>query len=83
MTLKPDAKDIYEVAYLADRLGGPESKAVIATTYNVSREKNKNSGIYQRFKKMKDGFFYLIRNYSITMFISGSSATASLFLNRS
>ena len=47
----PDAKDIFEVAYLADRLGGPESKAIIATTYNVSREKNKYDGIYQRFRK--------------------------------
>lgn len=53
---KPEAMDIYEVAYLADRLGGPESKAIIATTYNVGREKDKNDGIYQRFRKMNVGF---------------------------
>ncbi|MBE5850302.1 MAG: DUF1887 family protein [Lachnospiraceae bacterium] len=53
---KPDAKDIYEVAYLADRLGGSESKAIIATTYNVSREKDNTAGLYQRFKKMNVGF---------------------------
>ncbi len=53
---KPDAKDIYEVAYLADRFGGPEAKAIIATTYPVRRDKGKRNGLFNRLMKMNVGF---------------------------
>ena len=53
---KPDPMDVYEVAYLADRLGGPKAKGIIATTYDVSDDKKLAKGIYQRFKKMNVGF---------------------------
>lgn len=32
---KPDAMDVYEVGYLADRMDGPKAKEIIATTYKV------------------------------------------------
>lgn len=50
---KPDPYDIYEVGYLAKRLGGSDARSAIATTYPVRR--NKNGTLYQRFKKMKVG----------------------------
>lgn len=53
---KPAAAEIFEVAFLADRLGGPEAKGLMATTYPVANDNWKPSGIYQRFKKMKVGY---------------------------
>ena len=53
---KPEAKDIYEVACLADRLGGPQAEALLATTHNVSRGREKVNGLYQRFRRMNVGF---------------------------
>jgi len=53
---KPDAMDIYEVAFLADRLGGTDAKGAIATTYDVGKDKELPKGIYQRFKKMNVGY---------------------------
>lgn len=52
---KPQPEDVFEVAYLADRLGGPGAKAIIATTYHVAGDKNLPDGIYQRLKKMHVG----------------------------
>lgn len=53
---KPDAMDVYEVGYLADRMGGPNAKGIIATTYKVSADKNLSKGVFQRLKKMNVGF---------------------------
>lgn len=53
---KPDAMDVYEVGYLADRMGGTKAKGIIATTYKVSADKNLSKGVFQRLKKMNVGF---------------------------
>lgn len=53
---KPNSTDLCEVAYLADRLGGSSAKGIVATTYNVSDDKNLAEGIFKRLKKMNVGF---------------------------
>lgn len=53
---RPDSKEIYEVGYLADRLGGPEAKAILATTCDIGAEKELPKGLFQRFRKMNVGF---------------------------
>lgn len=50
------ASEMYEVGFLADRLGGRNAKAMIATTYPVRSEGAGVKGIHQRFKKMRVGF---------------------------
>ena len=52
---KPEAKDVYEIACLAERVGGGAAKAVVATTFPVDKTKDSDKGIYQRMKKMKVG----------------------------
>lgn len=51
--IKPN--DVYEVGYLARRLGGKQTRSMIATTYPVSETKQSKTGIYQRMEKMKVG----------------------------
>ena len=53
---KPMPSDIYEVAFLAKRFGGDPARALLATTYDVSRERDLKMGIYQRFRKMNVGY---------------------------
>ncbi len=52
---KPAADDVYEVGYLASRLGGVMGRGVIATTFNVADTREFDMGIYQRLKKMHVG----------------------------
>lgn len=47
--------DVYEVGYLARRLGGKQTRSMIATTYPVSQENNSKTSIYKRMEKMKVG----------------------------
>ena len=47
---KPEAKDVYEIACLAERVGGGAAKAVVATTFPVDKTKDSDKGIYQRMK---------------------------------
>lgn len=51
---KPSSGDLYEVGYLARRLGGQNAKSVLATTWPVREETGKN-GLYVRMRKMKIG----------------------------
>lgn len=53
---KPKAMDVYEVGYLADRMGGPNARGIIATTYKVSADKELSKSMYYRLKKMNIGF---------------------------
>lgn len=46
---------VYEVNALAKRLGGEYAKSLIATTERLSREKDEENGMYQRFEKIKVG----------------------------
>lgn len=55
---KPEAMDLYEVAYLADRLGGTKAKGIVATTYPVSGDKNLSEGI---FKKTEENEYWFYR----------------------
>lgn len=50
------ASEVYEVGFLADRLGGSSAKAIMATTFPVRAEGDGVKGIYQRLKKMRVGF---------------------------
>ncbi|MBQ4284730.1 MAG: DUF1887 family protein [Lachnospira sp.] len=50
------ASEVYEVGFLADRLGGSSAKAIMATTFPVRTEGDGVKGIYQRLKKMRVGF---------------------------
>ena len=52
---KPVASDVYEVGYLAKRLGGESSRGFVATTWPVTRTAFSPRGIYQRLKKMRVG----------------------------
>lgn len=47
--------DVYEVGYLARRLGGKQTRSMIATTYPVSETRDSKNGIYKRMEKMKVG----------------------------
>ena len=49
------AGDIYEVGYLAARLGGSQAKSIIATTAPVREESANPTGIFKRLEKMKIG----------------------------
>ena len=52
---KPVNYDVYEVAYLATRLGGDNARSIMATTYNIGREDPWGNGIYGRLNKMNVG----------------------------
>lgn len=52
---KPVNYDVYEVAYLATRLGGDNAKSIMATTYDISKEDPWGTGIYGRLNKMNVG----------------------------
>ncbi len=49
------ADDVYEVGYLASRLGGRQAKSIIATTFPARMEEENPTGIYRRLEKMKIG----------------------------
>ncbi len=50
------ASEVYEVGFLADRLGGSSAKAIMATTFPVRSQGDGLKGIHQRLKKMRVGF---------------------------
>ena len=52
---KPGNYDVYEVGYLASRLGGENARSIMATTYEISREDPWGTGIYGRLNKMNVG----------------------------
>ena len=52
---KPVNYDVYEVGYLATRLGGENARSIMATTYEISKEDPWGSGIYGRLNKMNVG----------------------------
>ena len=49
------ADDVYEVGYLATRLGGRQAKSIIATTSPVRADSANPTSIYNRLQKMKIG----------------------------
>ena len=49
------AYDVYEVGYLANRLGGRQAKSIIATTSPIRAEGDNPTGIFKRLEKMKIG----------------------------
>ena len=52
---KPVSSDLYEVGYLAQRLGGDRSKALLATTFPVKEMGTSPKRMYQRMKKLRIG----------------------------
>ena len=52
---KPGNYDVYEVGYLATRLGGENARSIMATTYEITKEDPWGSGIYGRLNKMNVG----------------------------
>lgn len=52
---KPGNYDVYEVGYLASRLGGENARSIMATTYEISMEDPWGTGIYGRLNKMNVG----------------------------
>ncbi len=52
---KPVSSDLYEVGYLAERLGGGKAKALLATTFPVKELGTSPKRMYQRMKKLKIG----------------------------
>ena len=52
---KPVSADLYEVGYLADRLGGGRSKALLATTFPVKELGTSPKRMYQRMRKLRIG----------------------------
>ncbi len=52
---KPVSGDLYEVGFVASRLGGTKAKAVLATTYPVKEMGTSPKRMYQRMKKLKVG----------------------------
>ena len=52
---KPGNYDVYEVGYLATRLGGENARSIMATTSEVTKEDPWGSGIYGRLNKMNVG----------------------------
>lgn len=52
---KPGNYDVYEVGYLASRLGGENARSIMATTYEIGREDPWGTGIYGRLNKMNVG----------------------------
>lgn len=52
---KPVSGDLYEIGYIASRLGGTRAKALLATTYPVKEFGVSPKRMYQRMKKLKVG----------------------------
>jgi len=52
---KPGNYDVYEVGYVATRLGGENARSIMATTYEITKEDPWGSGIYGRLNKMNVG----------------------------
>lgn len=52
---KPGNYDVYEVGYLATRMGGENARSIMATTYEIGREDPWGTGIYGRLNKMNVG----------------------------
>ena len=52
---KPVSGDLYEVGFVASRLGGSRAKAVLATTYPVKELGVSPKRMYQRMKKLRVG----------------------------
>lgn len=52
---KPVSGDLYEVGFVASRLGGSRAKALLATTYPVKEMGVSPKRMYQRMKKLKVG----------------------------
>ena len=54
-TRKPEAKDVCEVGFLANRLGGARARSVLATTYPVKDAGDAVNSIFSRLKKFDVG----------------------------
>ncbi|MBR6274464.1 MAG: DUF1887 family protein [Lachnospiraceae bacterium] len=54
-TRKPEAKDVCEVGFLANRLGGSRARSVLATTYPVKDAGDAVNSIFSRLKKFDVG----------------------------
>lgn len=54
-TRKPEAKDVCEIGFLAQRLGGRRARSVLATTYPVKEAGEVGGSIYSRLKKFDVG----------------------------
>ena len=52
---KPVSGDLYEIGFVASRLGGSRAKAILATTYPVKELGISPKRMYQRMKKFKVG----------------------------
>ncbi len=52
---KPVSGDLYEVGFVASRLGGSRAKAILATTYPVKEMGTSPKRMYQRMKKLRVG----------------------------
>ena len=52
---KPVSGDLYEIGFVASRLGGSKAKAVLATTYPVKELGTSPKRMYQRMKKFRVG----------------------------
>ena len=52
---KPVSGDLYEVGFVASRLGGSRTKAILATTYPVKEMGVSPKRMYRRMKKFKVG----------------------------
>ena len=52
---KPVSGDLYEVGFVASRLGGTRTKALLATTYPVKEMGVSPKRMYQRMKKLRVG----------------------------
>ena len=52
---KPVSGDLYEIGFLASRLGGSRVKPILATTYPVKEMGTSPKRMYQRMKKLRVG----------------------------
>ncbi|MBQ6662589.1 MAG: DUF1887 family protein [Firmicutes bacterium] len=52
---KPVSADLYEVGYLAERLGGERARALLATSFPVKELGTSPKRMYNRMKKLKVG----------------------------